>query len=217
MILRVRIFVGSLIGFISQAATSAINKILFRYFLHLKVIHGERLKNLKGPLIIVANHISRSDPFFIGAALPFWSRVFPIRFAIAPEYYYNPFLFPFLWLLAGFPIRQGIGLENSLKTPLTLLRRGQVVGWFPEGKIRRVGEQTKAKRGIGYLALATNTPIVPIKIENSSKLTVWKFFTRAVWTTIHIGEAFIIPQEIKASGNVNAIAEFIMEKVWKTV
>ena len=49
-------------------------RIIFDFFFHFKAESKEDLRKLKGPLIIVSNHISWVDPFLIGIAFPFLSK-----------------------------------------------------------------------------------------------------------------------------------------------
>lgn len=190
-------------------------RLIFKFFLHYQVKNQEGLKNTKPPLIIAANHVFFMDPFLIGAAFPFNSNVFPIRFATAPKYYWS-LLFPFVWLLGTFPIYRKIGLAKSLKVPLKILKQKRTVGIFPQGKVRHLGRPKKHRRGTAYLAIKTRAPILPIKIEGGLNLTLKKFFLRKDRITIVIGEVFSLPQEFNDIENIeqlNHATDFITEKL----
>jgi 1-acyl-sn-glycerol-3-phosphate acyltransferase len=189
-------------------------QIIFKILFHYQAENKEKLKNLKPPLIIVSNHLSYFDPFLLGAAFKFNSEVYPIRYAVAPRYYYFPLFYPFIWGFGGFPVFRKIGLENSLKAPLELLKKGKVVGIFPEGKISREGKPSKPKRGAAYLAIKTGVPILPMRIMLSGeKLTFKNVLLRKVKITVLAGEAFRLPQEIADLDKIDQATEFIMGKI----
>ncbi|OQY37756.1 MAG: hypothetical protein B6226_04815 [Candidatus Cloacimonetes bacterium 4572_65] len=55
--------------------------------------------------------------------------------------------------------------KRAIKTVNNVLERGETILIFPEGSRK----STKAKAGIGLLAMNTNCMIVPVHIENSNK------------------------------------------------
>jgi len=193
-------------------------RVIFPFFLHYEVKNRERLENLKPPLLVVANHVSFFDPHLIGGgAFPFNSKVFPIRFAVYPKYYYLPILFPFIWLYGGFPIYRKIGLGQSLRIPLKILQKEGTVGIFPRGKIHRYGRLRKGRRGAGYLALKANVPIIPIRIDGLLNMSFKEFLLRKRKAVINVGEKFSLPDEIKKSGDINQATNFITDELIKPI
>jgi 1-acyl-sn-glycerol-3-phosphate acyltransferase len=190
-------------------------KFLFR--LELKTENKEKdfLTNLKGPLIIAANHYSWLDPFLIGISFPPHAKVFPIQYGCLYKYYYFPLFFPFLYLLGAFPIRSKKGgLENSLKKALMILENKGVVGIFPEGARRRKGRPKKGRRGAAFLAVKTGTPILPVKIEGALNMSPWEVLLRKRKILIKIGKPFFLPQkEIKKPEDLNEDADYIMKTI----
>ncbi|MCS6850856.1 MAG: 1-acyl-sn-glycerol-3-phosphate acyltransferase [Gemmataceae bacterium] len=115
-----------------------------------------------GPAIIVANHTSSADPIFLTAAL---GR--PIAFLLAREYY----LLPGLRQLAGYvgciPVwRHGRDVVAACRA-LRRLRQGCLVGIFPEAGLSNAGRGRLGlwRAGVGWLALRSGCPVVPIWIE----------------------------------------------------
>jgi 1-acyl-sn-glycerol-3-phosphate acyltransferase len=104
--------------------------------------------------LLVANHVSIADPFVILAHVPFrvFLRILPIRFPIAPGYFRIYFLHAWLTILGGYDAGR-TRKEKFLMIMRTraLLRRGETVFIFPEGKINTsmIGE---FERGIEYFA-----------------------------------------------------------------
>ena len=56
-------------------------KPLFVFFLRLEIDNQENIEKLKGPLIIVSNHLCWFDAFLVGIAMPRKAKVFPIQCA----------------------------------------------------------------------------------------------------------------------------------------
>ncbi|MCD6489933.1 MAG: 1-acyl-sn-glycerol-3-phosphate acyltransferase, partial [Thermodesulfobacterium sp.] len=139
-------------------------RFLLSYFLRLEVESQENLEKLKGPLIIASDHHSSLDPFILGASFPKKAKIFPIRYGTWYKYYYFPLFFPIVSAFGAFPVYKG-DLEKVLKPGVDVLKSGGTVGIFPEGKRRHLGRPPKARRGVAYLALKTNSPILPIHIE----------------------------------------------------
>lgn len=75
------------------------------------------LKNIKGPIIIVSNHIGRLDALLIGLVFPLFNKIYPIRFMVADGFFRIPVVAQFIKLMGGFPTLRKNGLENSLKLP----------------------------------------------------------------------------------------------------
>ena len=107
----------------------------------------------EGPVILAANHRSFLDPFVIGVCL---RR--PIYFMAKKELFANRLQGWLLNCLGAFPVRRGESDEESVRTALELLDRGQAVVIFPEGTRIRSGSLAKPKRGVGRLALGAARP-----------------------------------------------------------
>lgn len=160
--------------------------------------HGrENLKNIKPPLIIIANHQRFYDAFLLRIALGYYSRLLPMRF-MATMHFTDPFLrlvkktglIHFLYATTGvFTVEKGLGLNKNLKRAKAILKNNGVVAMFPEGSLNRKGELLQFKRGVSALALSTNTKVLPvvIKITKNKHRTIFGF--RKTQIDIKIGEA----------------------------
>lgn len=188
-------------------------RLIFTFFLSLKIETKEDLRKLEGPLIVASNHICWADPFLIGASFPFLAKVFPIRYACWWKYFYFPFIFPFAWAFGSFPVRKGIGLERTLKTAVKILEKKGVVGIFPEGRRQRKGA-SKPKRGPAFLAIKTGAKILPVKIEGNTSMSFFGCLLGRYQVKIKFGKTFHLPpQKINSIENYNKPANFIMEKI----
>jgi len=186
-------------------------QLFFRFFLRVEFRYEEDVKKIRLPLIIAVNHTSWVDPFLAGMVFPFNSVVYPICFAAWHIYYYVGF--PFFFVLASFPVKRGIGLENALKEAVKVLKNRGTVGIFPEGKRRRFGRPRRGRRGVAYLALTTGAPVMPLKIEGALGLTFSKFFLRRKKIVVKVGKPFYLPPEMKYPENINEATDFIMDKL----
>lgn len=160
----------------------------------------ENLRNLNKPFIIAANHASYLDGELIVVAFPWNSKFFPIRY-MAAEYYYNQMILgTILWILGGFSIVQKIGLDKSLSPAVSLLNKGDIIGIFPEGKKTKNGQFGEAKPGVTYLALKTDTPILPIGVSGTFGLDIKTIIFGRRKIAINFGKPFYLKDFV---GNIN--------------
>lgn len=128
-------------------------------------VEGAACVPSRGGLIVVANHTSYWDPVIVGCALH--RQVF---FMAKEELFRIPFLNLIIRWLGAFPVRRGLADRKAYRTALLLLRRGQVVGIFPEGKRSHTGRLLPPQSGAAVLALRTGVPVLPVCIEGSRGL-----------------------------------------------
>jgi long-chain acyl-CoA synthetase len=180
---------------------------------HPKIIGREHLRNLRGPVLVISNHITRrADIGLILAALPARCRH---RLAIAMggetlrEMRQPPQQWFFLkrwayqlgyWLVTPlfnvFPLPQFSGFRESFRFAGESADRGYSVLVFPEGEVNNTatGEMAPFQTGIGLLAENLNIPIVPMRLDG-----VWKMkrehrrLARIGEITVRIGVPITFP------------------------
>jgi len=111
-----------------------------------------------GPVLLVSDHSSYSDPMVLAATA---NR--PIIFLTAREVYQRRDLRWLCKIAHYIPINRGTHDVGAVRAMLRALRQGEVVGIFPEGGIIKHREES-GHLGIGYLALKTGAPVVPVSI-----------------------------------------------------
>jgi acyl-[acyl-carrier-protein]-phospholipid O-acyltransferase / long-chain-fatty-acid--[acyl-carrier-protein] ligase len=162
-----------LTGLLTLAATITILYLLPDYFVRLilwlfthsiyriKIVGAENMP-LKGPALLISNHVSFVDAFMVGGALP---RL--VRFMLHREYYDLKGLTWFFRLMHSIPVSatNRRDIVQSLKHARNELDKGHVVCIFAEGSITRMGRLLPFKRGFEKIVEGTNVPIIPVHLD----------------------------------------------------
>ena len=136
-------------------------------FLFVYRIKAQGLENVpkSGGLIYAANHKSCADPIVIALTskrqLTFMGKKELFKF--------KPFGY-ILRSLGAFPVNRGTGDVGAVKTGLKILKDGQVMLIFPEGKRVAKGEIAPAKPGVSMFAVHARVPVIPITVVGEYKL-----------------------------------------------
>lgn len=117
----------------------------------------------RGPVVIVPNHKSFWDPFFVAIVL---RR--PVHFMGKAEHFDGPMAKTFL-ALGAFPVKRGESDDEALDTARAILARGDALALFPEGTRVREGGLGAPKRGAARLAIEAGAPLVPATITGTEK------------------------------------------------
>ncbi|WP_411277580.1 lysophospholipid acyltransferase family protein [Gaiella sp.] len=110
-----------------------------------------------GSLVVVANHESILDPFILSASIPR-----PIRYLAKSELWNVPLLPWWLASVEAIPVERGKSDVAAIAQAIAALEAGEVVGLFPEGGVMR--REGPWLRGAARMALATGTPILPVRL-----------------------------------------------------
>ena len=118
----------------------------------------------EGPVLLAANHVTNFDVFPMQFALPR-----PIFFMGKAELFKNPLVDLFLRNLGGFPVQRGEKDEWAMRHAAKVLKHGQTLGMFPEGKRSKGKGLAVAKAGAARLAIEANCAIVPMAVVGSDQ------------------------------------------------
>jgi long-chain acyl-CoA synthetase len=180
---------------------------------HPKVIGRDRLRAVRGPALIVANHITRrADVGLVLHALPLRFR-HQLAIAMGGETLEKMHHPPHDWFFAKrwayqagywlvtvlfnvFPLPQFSGFRESFRFVGESVDRGYSVLVFPEGVVNNTdtGEMAPFQLGIGLLVENLRLPIVPIRLDG-----VWQVkregrrFAKLGEITIRIGAPVTFP------------------------
>lgn len=133
--------------------------IVFRtkYYYEDKSVQSRRIK---GPAIIVSNHTAVYD--YACMLFVFFTRT--LRYQMAELLFEKKLLGPFLKLLGGIYINRNATDLGFMSESETILKKGGVVGIFPEGRLPLESETPpiEFKPGAAYLALASGVKVIPV-------------------------------------------------------
>lgn len=116
-----------------------------------------------GAAILVANHISHSDPLVM-AHYVYDAGRWP-RFLAKSTLFRNPILGRLLRATGQIPVYRGtIDAAKALSAAEAALARGEVIIIYPEGTVSKQPEHwpMRGKNGVARLALNTGAPVIPI-------------------------------------------------------
>lgn len=115
----------------------------------------------KGGALLLPNHVTFADAFFISAACPR-----PVRFVMDDAVLKYP---PVRWFCSIFNtvnIRRGQSRE-ALRLTIEAIEQGDVVCFFAEGQLTRTGALNELKRGVELISAKITAPLVPLWIDGA--------------------------------------------------
>lgn len=154
-----------------QTATRSVLAPLSRLVFRAHISGVEHVPR-RGPVILAANHLSTLDSFVIPLAAPR-----PVAFLAKDEYFVQPGLRG--WLLRSaltavdaVPVRRGAtrAAQAALDTALEVLESGRAFGIHPEGTRSRDGRLYRGRTGVGWLALTSGAPVVPVAVLGTDRV-----------------------------------------------
>jgi 1-acyl-sn-glycerol-3-phosphate acyltransferase len=153
-----------LIYALAQVLIRVILRLLFR-------VEVEGRENVpEDGFIAVANHLSWTDTLFIMYALP----PQPWLYTMANEstVFNKPWKRWLLPRVGVFPIRRNRGMldEEAVNGVYRLLEEDKRVLIFPEGAYGKDGLLRPLKDGVGYFAINSGKPILPISLSGTNRL-----------------------------------------------
>jgi long-chain acyl-CoA synthetase len=164
------------------------------------VIGKENLREIRGPLLIVSNHLSDVDIGFVqyalpprlrhklatatrGEALEILRSPSPARMWLARTYNRLQWTLGVL-LLNLFPLPQQSGFRKSFTYAGEAVDRGYSILVFPEGKHSKDGTISDFRSGIGLLAENLAIPVSPMRIDGLFEIK-------------NAGKKFVAPKKIR--------------------
>jgi long-chain acyl-CoA synthetase len=193
----------------------------------VRVRDAEHLRELKGPVLFVSNHITYFDHALIMSALPGRYRR---SLAIAQEGERlrwwrrppvgTPLVTRVRWLLQyvlvvsvfnTFSLPQKSGFRRSFTYAGESVDRGYSLLVFPEGTRTEDGLMATFRSGIGILASKLDIPVVPVRIDGLSelKLAGRRGFTAPGNVTVRFGQ----PVRYESSDDAAFIASDLERRV----
>ena len=175
-------FIFLMIYYITYFLTKVLSWLYFPF-----TAHNTAKIPRQGGVILASNHISNLDPVLLGICsvrrLDFMAKIELFKGALGY----------FLTKLGAFPIKRGESDSGALRESLKRLKNGKVVLIFVEGTRRIGNEPIKAQAGVGFLAMKSGVPIVPVYVQGTNGVMApgTKFFNRGrVYATY--GDPFFV-------------------------
>lgn len=139
----------------------------------VKVDHVEGVEKVpvKGPAILMINHINFVDPFVVLNSLP--RNIVPMA---KVEVYSYPIVGIFPRLYGVIPVQREEIDRRAIQGAQEVLRAGEIILMAPEA--HRGPELRRGKEGIAYLATRANVPIVPVAIDGTIGFPTLPIFPR---------------------------------------
>ena len=167
-------------------------------------------RQIKGGIIVAANHRSFLDPFVIGTCLP-WSR--PMNYVAKVELFEKKWQGYFLNRLGAFPIRRGEADEMAMETAELVLDRSGSICIFPEGTRIRKGSLGSPKRGVGRLAMRSGAAVLSVAVSGTENVRRgWRIRPRKV--RIRMGRPMNFPFSENPSP---ALAASVTSRIWPNI
>ncbi|MDL2206313.1 1-acyl-sn-glycerol-3-phosphate acyltransferase [Eubacteriales bacterium OttesenSCG-928-N13] len=138
-------------------------RIIMKVFFPYRVMGLENIP-AEGGAILCCNHISLRDPVLMAAAM---KR--PVRFMAKAELFKYKFTDRFLRAVGAFPVNRGKSDMSSLRTAISCVKEGSVLGIFGQGHRDKSGD-SKMESGVALIAMRTGAPVIPALIVGRYKL-----------------------------------------------
>src|SRR5262245_53511573 len=131
--------------------------------------------------VIVCNHRSSVDPFFVQTA-----TIRKTHWLVAREYCEHPALCWFLSACEVIPTRRA-GIDTAAtKAAIRIASRGGLVGMLPEGRINMTPDfMLPVRPGAALVALKARVPVVPCYIADSP-------YRRYVWSPLFLPARVVV-------------------------
>lgn len=191
-----------------------------------KIVGAEKLRAVRGPVVIVCNHVTYVDAGFVLAALPARLRH---RLAIAMEGERVEAMrrppASLNWLARGieriswalmtalfhvFPLPKLSGFRESFAFAGELADAGHSILVFPEGLRTRDGHMNPFMRGTGLLVERLGLPVIPIRIdglwEAAQRRQTW---VRSGSITVRVGD----PVKFRSGENADSVVKALEERM----
>ncbi|MGA9392168.1 MAG: AMP-binding protein [Candidatus Sulfotelmatobacter sp.] len=186
----------------------------------------QNLRGVKGPLLVVCNHIGDVDVGFVKTALPARLRnrlataaggeaLEKLHSPAADRSFFGKIYDRIQWVLGVsllnlFPLPREHGFRQSFAYAGQAVDRGYSVLVFPEGRHTVDGKMNPFRAGIGLLANNLNIPVLPMRIIGLFEVKQsGKKFARPWKIGVHIGQ----PMQFAAGSDPAQIARELQTAV----
>ncbi len=125
-----------------------------------------------GPAILASNHLSFIDSMYLPLVIPR-----PVVFPAKAEYFSAKGPLGRIWAAYLRSTNQlamnrgeGRSAQETLEAAAGILRAGDLFGFYPEGTRSPDGRLYRGRSGLGWLALNTGAPVIPVAMLGTRKM-----------------------------------------------
>lgn len=178
------------------------NKLIDKYlkkYANITIENEEELDKIKGPVIIIGNHLSNSDALVLNK----------VTKNISPYFVAGVKLTKNSLSRIGYKAFKTIQIQpntadiGSMKKCIDTIKGGDSIFIFPEGTRSRNGGLIEARKGVVLIAKKSGVPILPIGMTGTEKLMPINnddmgkeaFYNADVH--VNIGKPFYLPEREK--------------------
>jgi 1-acyl-sn-glycerol-3-phosphate acyltransferase len=173
---------------------------------------GESHIPRKGPALLAMNHISYLDFAIAGTALLSSNRL--ARFMAKKEIFDHPIAGPLMRGMKHISVDRNNGAPSFVQA-LKALKKGEIVGVFPEATISQSFELKAMKSGVIRLAIESKAPVLPTVIWGSQRIWTKKVardFSRASYPVfVAIGAPLYFSAEEEPEIALNRLKKAMQE------
>lgn len=152
---------------VSRATLGPLARVLFR-----ATVTGRENVPMTGPVILASNHLSFIDSVVITLLAP---RT--VSFLAKDSYFTGKGVKGFLQRsffrgIGAIPVKRGAGqaAQDALDAGLGILENGDAFAIYPEGTRSLDGRLYRGKTGVGWLALQSGAPVVPVALSGTQNV-----------------------------------------------
>jgi 1-acyl-sn-glycerol-3-phosphate acyltransferase len=189
--------------------------VILRGVFRTRIVGRERVPR-RGPLLLVANHISFADPTLLAVTTP--RR---IDFMAMVELFRHPVLAWALRAVGTFAVDRSRVDHTAAREAIRRLRAGRCVAIFPEAGIRLteksvLGGDPQLRPGVETLALLGGATVLPVIIRDSRKPYEWRNWLRRETMSVTFGQPFCLWKPAQGAHKSDYL-QLIREQLLKTV
>ncbi|SCG51652.1 lysophospholipid acyltransferase family protein [Micromonospora coxensis] len=142
-------------------------KTMFRVLDLRLTVEGSHHVPRTGGAVLASNHVSYLDFIFCGFGAHESRRL--VRFMAKHEVFAHRISGPLMRGMKHIPVNRAAG-AGSYNTAVDALRRGEVVGVFPEATISRSFTVKELKSGAARMAQAAEVPLLPVALWGTQRM-----------------------------------------------
>ncbi len=164
----------------------------------------------RGPVVVVANHLSLADPPLVGISL---GR--KARFMAKEELFRSPLLRFLLVSVGAFPVNRQRLDRGALRRAEEALTQGFPLVMFPESTRSKSTQLQPAFPGAAMIAARNGMPILPIGITGTERIRGGIWWLTRPRLTVNIGVPFRLPStnDKLTRAELNEYTEIMMRHI----